>query len=125
MKWDTPGCLDVKLTIIAKDGGPWLEALAGLGEIEHVEEVSGWVHRRIRTSAQLRDLTIRVAGYVGPPTADALIGLVGADRIISDGLTEIPEVSLAEVPRVVGPPGRETVLGALKEVLKEAANRPS
>ncbi len=125
MKWDTPGLLDVKLTIISKDGAAWLEPLMGLGEVEHEEEVSGWAHRRIRTSAQLRDLTIRVLGYVGPPTADALVGLVGADRIVSDGLTEIPEVSLAEVPRVVGPPARETLLGALKEVLKEAANRPT
>lgn len=125
MKWDTPGFLDVKLTIISKDAGAWLEPLAGLGEVEHEEEVSGWQHRRVRTTAQLRDLTIRVLGYVGPPTADALVGLVGADRIVSDGLTEIPEVSLAEVPRVVGPPSRETLLGALKEVLKEAANRPA
>ena len=124
MKTDTAGCLDVKLTIVAKDGGPWLEAVAGLGEVEHAEEVSGWVHRRVRTSAQLRDLTIRVDAFVGPPQADAVAGLVGADRIVSDGVTEIPEVSLAEVPRVVGPPARETLLGALKEVLKEAANRP-
>ena len=124
MKWDTPGFLDVKLTVVTKDAAAWLEPLAALGDVEHQEEISGWQHRRIRTTAQLRDLTIRVLGYVGPPTADALAGLVGADRIVSDGLTEIPEVSLAEVARVVGPPSRETLLGALKEVLKEAANRP-
>jgi hypothetical protein len=125
MKWDTPGFLDVKLTVVSKDAAAWLEPLATLGDVEHQEDISGWQHRRIRTTAQLRDLTIRVLGFVGPPTADALAGLVGADRIVSDGLTEIPEVSLAEVPRVVGPPSRDTLLGALKEVLKEAANRPA
>lgn len=123
MKADTPGFLDVKLTVISKDVAAWLEPLESLGDVEAREEVSGWTHRRVRTSAVLRDLTIRVMGYVGPPQADAVAGLVGADRVVSDGLTEIPEVSLAEVPRVVGPPSKDTLLGALKEVLKEAAHR--
>ena len=123
MKADTPGFLDVKLTVVSKDVAAWLEPLESLGEVEASEEVSGWTHRRVRTSAVLRDMTIRVMGYVGPPTADAVAGLVGADRVVSDGLTEIPEVSLAEVPRVVGPPSKETLLGALKEALKEAANK--
>ncbi|HUJ61810.1 MAG TPA: hypothetical protein VLX92_25070 [Kofleriaceae bacterium] len=124
MKSDTPGYLTVKLTVITTGAAAWLEAMATLGELDLEEDVSGWAHRRIVTSARLADLAIRVDGYVGPPQADALVGLVGADRVVSDGLTEIPEVSLATVPRVVGPPGRETLLGALKDVLREAANRP-
>jgi len=123
MKADTPGFLDVKLTVVSKDVAAWLEPLESLGEVEASEDVSGWAHRRVRTSAVLRDMTIRVLGYVGPPTADAVAGLVGADRVVSDGVTEIPEVSLAEVPRVVGPTSKETLLGALKEALKEAANK--
>ena len=121
MKTDTPGCLDVKLAIIAKDPAPWLEALTSLGTVDHEEEVTGWAHRRIVTSAKLGELQIRVLGYVGAPTADVRIGFVGADRVISDGNTEIPDVSIAEVPRVAGPPSKETLQGALKDVLKEAA----
>ena len=34
-------------------------------------------------------MTIRVLGYVGAPTADVRVGWVGADRIVSDGTTEI------------------------------------
>ena len=123
MKTDTPGFLDVKVTVIAKDGEPWLAAFAALGEVEHSEAASGWEHRRVKTSAVLRELAIRVLGYVGPPTADMLIGLVGADRLVSDGTTEIPDVSLADVPRVVGPPSKETLLGALKDTLREAASK--
>ncbi|HEY1554274.1 MAG TPA: hypothetical protein VGF94_05535 [Kofleriaceae bacterium] len=123
MKTDTPGFLDVKLTVIAKDGEPWLAALAELGEVEHTEAASGWQHRRVKTGAVLRDLAIRVLGYVGPPTADMLVGLVGADRLISDGTTEILDVSLADVPRVVGPPAKDTLLGALKDTLREAASK--
>ncbi len=121
MKTDEPGFLDVKLAIIAKDGAPWLEALDALGTVEHTEDVSGWAHRRVRTSAKLQGLEIRVQGYVGPPTADVRIGFVGVDRVVSDGTTEIPDVSIADVPRVAGPPGKETLQGALKDVLKTAA----
>ena len=123
MKTDTPGYLDVKLTVIAKDAGPWLEGLEAMGDVEAHEEASGWQHRRVCTSAVLRDLKIRVLGYVGPPTADMMVGLVGSDRIVSDGTTEIPDVTLADVPRVAGAPGKDTLLGALKEALRDAANR--
>ena len=123
MKTDTPGYLDVKITAITKDAGPWLAALEELGEVEAREEASGWQHRRVCTSAVLRDLKIRVLGYVGAPTADMLVGLVGADRLVSDGTTEIPDVSLADVSRVVGPPVKDTWLGALKEALREAAGK--
>src|SRR5206468_3309970 len=114
VKTDDPGFLDVKLVVIAKDVAPWLAAADELGTVEKTDEVSGWTQRRICTTAVLRDLKIRVLAYVGPPQADAVVAFIGADRIISDGLTEIPDVSLAEVPRVVGPPARETLLGALK-----------
>ena len=36
-------------------------------------------------SAVLQGMTIRVLGYVGPPTADVTVGWVGSDRIVSDG----------------------------------------
>jgi hypothetical protein len=121
MKTDSPGFLDVKLAIITKDPGSWLDALTQLGTVEHEEENTGWQHRRVVTSAKLRDLVIRVQGYVGAPTADVRIGFVGADRVVSDGTTEIPDVSLADVPRVVGPPAKDTLLGALKDVLRDAA----
>ena len=124
MKTDHPGFLDVKLAIITKDPAPWLEALATLGTVEHAEDVTGWAHRRVCTSAKLGELQIRVLGYVGAPTADVRIGFVGADRVISDGLTEIPDVSLADVPRVAGPPAKETLQGALKDVLRGAAKSP-
>jgi hypothetical protein len=121
MKTDTPGFLDVKLAIITKDPGPWLEALGTVGEVDHREESSDWTIHRVVTSAVLQELKIRVLGYVGPPTADVRIGFVGADRVVSDGTTEIPDVSIADVPRVAGPPSKETLLGALKDVLREAA----
>ena len=123
MKTDSPGYLDVKLTVITKDAGPWLEGLEALGDVEASEDAGGWVHRRVCTSAVLQELKIRVLGYVGPPTADMMVGLVGSDRIVSDGTTEIPDVTLADVQRVAGPPGKETLLGALKEALREAANK--
>jgi len=123
VKTDPAGFLDVKVTVIAKDGEPWLAALAELGEVEHSEAASGWEHRRVKTAAVLRDLAIRVMGYVGPPTADMLVGLVGADRLVSDGTTEIPDVSLADVPRLVGPPSKDTLLGALKDALRGAASK--
>ena len=123
MKTDAPGFLDVKLVVITKDPGPWLEGLESLGEVEESGDAGGWTQRRVKTSAVLRELTIRVLGHVGPPTADMVIGLVGADRIVSDGTTEIPDVSLADAPRLAGPPGKETLLAALKETLKEAANK--
>jgi hypothetical protein len=122
VKTDTPGFLDLKLVVITKDPAAWLDGLASLGELENEGEQAGWTHRRYVTTAKLRDLTIRVAGYVGPPGADVTVGFVGADRIVTDGTTEIPDVSIAAVKRVAGTPGRETLLGALKEVLKEAAS---
>ncbi len=122
MKTDTPGFLDLKLVVITKDAGPWLEGLTSLGDVEADGEQAGWTHRRVVTSAKLRDLVIRVAGYIGPPGADVTVGFVGADRIVSDGTTEIPDVSIANVTRTSGPPGRETLLAAVKEVLKGAAN---
>ena len=121
MKTDTPGFLDVKLTVVTKDPAPWLEGLASLGEVEAEEQNGDWSIRRVKTSAVLRGMTIRAFGYVGPPTADVTVGWVGSDRIVSDGTTEIPDVSIAVVPRVSGAPGKETLLAALKEVLREAA----
>jgi len=115
------GFLDVKLTIVTKDPAPWLDGLTQLGEAESTEDGGGWTQQRVTTSAVLRDMTIRVLGYVGPPTADVTVGWVGADRIVSDGTTEIPDVSISVVARVNGPPGKETLLAALKEVLREAA----
>jgi hypothetical protein len=120
MKSDTPGFLDVKLVIIATDSAAWLPHLASLGEVEHEEVIAGWTHLRVRTEAVLRDLTIRVLGYVGPPTADVRVGYVGTDRLISDGTTEIPDVSIADVPRVVGAPSKATLLAALKDALRGA-----
>ena len=122
MKTDDPGFLDVKLVIVTKAPEPWLEAAAELGSVEDIGDVSGWAQRRILTTAVLRDLKIRVLAVVGPPQADAVVAFVGADRIVSDGVTEIPEVSLATVSRVVGPPARATLLDALKEVLREGAS---
>ena len=123
MKTDEPGFLDIKLAIVSMpaQAPQWLEALAALGEVEGEGDVSGWTERRVRTSAKLQDRTIRVIGRVGPPTADAVAGYVGADRIVSDGSTEIPEVSLATPPRAAGPPERATLMDALKDVLREAA----
>ena len=115
------GFLDVKLTVVTKDPAPWLEGLGQLGEAESTQEAGGWTQQRVTTSAVLRDMTIRVLGYVGPPTADVTVGWVGADRIVSDGTTEIPDVSIAVVARVNGPPGKDTLLSALKDVLREAA----
>jgi hypothetical protein len=115
------GFLDVKLTVVTKDAGPWLAGLGQLGEVETTEDGGGWTQQRVKTTAVLRDMTIRVLGYVGPPTADVTVGWVGADRIVSDGTTEIPDVSIAVVPRVNGAPGKETLTAALKEVLREAA----
>ncbi len=125
MKTDDPGFLDVKLVIVTTDPAPWLEAVGELGSAEEVGEVSGWTQRRVLTTAVLRDLKIRVLALVGHPQADAVVGFVGADRIVSDGVTEIPEVSLATVARVVGPPARATLLGALKDVLREGAGSAS
>ena len=113
--------LDVKLVVITKDSAAWLDAVAQVGNVEHSDDVGGWAQRRVDTGAKLRDLQIRVTAWVGPPTADIVAAFVGADRIVSESLTEIPDVSVAEVPRVVGPPARETLLGALKEVLRDAA----
>ena len=121
MKTDDPGFLDVKLVIVTTDPSPWLEAITELGSVEDIGDVSGWAQRRVLTTAVLRDLKIRVLALVGQPQADAVVAFVGADRIVSDGVTEIPEVSLATVARVVGPPARATLLGALKEVLREGA----
>jgi hypothetical protein len=121
MKTDTPGFLDVKLTVVTKDPGPWLEGLSELGEAEGDETNGDWTIRRVKTPAVLQGMTIRAIGYVGPPTADVTVGWVGSDRIVSDGTTEIPDVSISVVPRVTGAPGKETLQNALKEVLREAA----
>jgi hypothetical protein len=121
MKTDTPGFLDVKLTVVTKEPAAWLEGLAALGEVEAEDQNGDWAIRRVKTSAKLRDMVIRVMGYVGPPTADVTVGWVGSDRIVSDGTTEIPDVSIAVVERATGAPGKETLLGALKDVLREAA----
>ncbi len=120
MKTDTPGFLDVKLTVVTKDPDPWLAGLAAIGEVEAEETNGDWAIRRVRTSAKLRDMTIRVMGYVGPPTADVTVGWVGSDRIVSDGTTEIPDVSISVVARVTGAPGKETLMAALKEALRGA-----
>jgi len=121
MKTDTPGCLDVKLAIIAKDPAGWLEALTEVGSLDEEREDTGWQIRCVRTGAKLQGLDIRVVGYVGAPTADVRIGFVGADRVVSDGTTEIPDVSIADVPRVAGPPAKDTLMTALKDALREAA----
>jgi hypothetical protein len=121
MKTDTPGFLDVKLTIVTKDSAPWLEGLTQMGDVESEETKGDWQVRCVRTSAVLRDMTIRVNGYVGPPTADVTVGWVGSDRIVSDGTTEIPDVSIAVVPRISGAPGKDTLMAALKDALREAA----
>lgn len=121
MKTDTPGFLDVKLTVVTKDPATWLAGLAAVGEVEAEETNGDWQIRRVKTSAVLRDMTIRVLGYVGPPTADVTVGWVGSDRIVSDGTTEIPDVSIAVVPRIAGEPGKETLMTALKDALREAA----
>lgn len=121
MKTDTPGFLDIKLTVVTKDPAPWLEGLGQVGEVLAEEANGEWAIRRVRTSAKLREMTIRVMGYVGPPTADVTVGWVGSDRIVSDGTTEIPDVSIAVVPRVSGAPGKDTLMTALKDALREAA----
>lgn len=121
MKTDTPGFLDVKLTVVTKDKAPWLEGLAAVGEVEAEDTNGDWTIRRVKTGAKLRDMTIRVLGYVGPPTADVTVGWVGSDRIVSDGTTEIPDVSIAVVSRVSGPAGKDTLMTALKEALRDAA----
>ena len=125
VKTDDPGFLDVKLVIVTTDPAPWLAAVAEVGSAEDIGDVGGWVQRRVLTTAVLRDLKIRVLALVGAPSADAVVAFVGADRIVSDGVTEIPEVSLATVARVVGPPERATLLGALKDVLREGASATS
>jgi hypothetical protein len=126
MKTDTPGCLDVKLAIIAKDPAGWLSALAEVGPSEDQREDTGWQIHCVRTGAKLSGLDIRILGYVGAPTSDVRIGFVGADRVVSDGTTEIPDVSIADVPRVAGPPSKETLMTALKDALREAAkNTPA
>lgn len=121
MKTDTPGFLDVKLTVVTKSPEAWLAGLAEVGEVDAEEANGDWQIRRVKTSAALQGLTIRVLGYVGPPTADVTVGWVGSDRIVSDGTTEIPDVSIAVVPRIAGEPGKETLMTALKDALREAA----
>lgn len=125
MKTDDPGFLDVKLVIVTTDPSPWFAAVGELGSVEDLGDVGGWAQRRVLTTAVLRDLKIRVLAVIGPPQGDAVVAFVGADRIVSDGVTEIPEVSLATVARVVGPPERATLLGALKDVLREGAGAAS
>lgn len=122
VKTDTPGFLDVKLTVIAKEPAPWLAAFGALGTVADPREDTGWQICTVATGAKLRDLEIRVHGYIGAPTADVRIGFIGADRIVSDGVTEIPDVSMAEAPRIAGPPSKETLMSALKDALRTAAN---
>jgi hypothetical protein len=117
------GFLDIKLAVIATHPEAWIEGLSAAGEVESEEDVSGWVHKRVLTSAVVKGLKLRILGYVGSPTSNMQAALVGADRVITDGLTEIPDFSLANPTRFVGPPGKETWLAALKDVLKEAANK--
>ena len=123
MKTDEPGFLDVKLTVIAVHPEAWIAGLAELGSLEHEEETGGWVHKRVKTSAAIGGRTIRLSGYVGSPQASMQVAMVGADRVITDGATEIPDFTLANPTRFVGPPGKESWLAALKEVLKEAASQ--
>ena len=125
MKADDDGFLDVKLTIVAKEPSAWLDALAALGESGPDEQNGLWQIRRVTTSAKLGDRVIRVNGYVGPPTADVTVGWVASDRVVSDGTTEIPDVSIAVVPRVSGEPNKATLQTALKEVLRDAASAKS
>lgn len=120
MKTDDPGFLDVKLVAVVKDAAAWIAALAAVGTCDQESEAAGWQHRRVVTSAALKDRKIRVLAYVGAPTADVVAGFVGADRILTDGIVEVPEVSLAAVPQLQGPASKETWMAALKAVLKEA-----
>jgi hypothetical protein len=120
VKSDVPGFLDVKLVVVTKQPEAWLVALADLGTIAEEQTNGEWSIREVRTSATIGDRALRVHGYVGPPTADVRVGFVGADRIVSDGVTEIPDVSLVDVPRVVGPATKETLQTALKGVLRAA-----
>ena len=122
MKVEEAGFLDVKLTIVTKEPAAWLEALASIGEVVPTEQNGDWQIRRVTSSAKIGDRVIRISGYVGPPTADVTVGWVASDRVVSDGTTEIPDVSLAVVPRVSGPPSKETIQAALKEVLRDAAS---
>jgi hypothetical protein len=123
MKSDEAGSVSVKLTIVTKDPAAWLAGLAEIGARE-AQTVSGdWIVQRVKTPVALRGRPIRIDAYVGPPTADVTVGWVGADRIVSDGTTEIPDVSIAVVPRVSGAPGKETLQAALKDALREAAQK--
>jgi hypothetical protein len=117
------GFLDVKLVVISTHPEAWIEGLAAVGEVEIDEDASGWVHKRVRTSAVVGGLKLRVHGYVGSPQSNMQAAVVGADRVITDGQTEIPDFSLANPTRFVGAPGKETWLAAVKDVLKEAANK--
>jgi len=120
MKTETDGFLDVKLAIVATQAEPWLAAAAGLGEVAAEQQQGDWAVREVRTSATIGDRVLRVLVFVGAPTADVRVGFIGADRVVSDGTTEIPDVSLVDVPRVVGPPAKETLQQAIKAVLRAA-----
>ncbi|HSN25012.1 MAG TPA: hypothetical protein VLT45_01970 [Kofleriaceae bacterium] len=123
MKADEAGFLDVKLTIVTKEPATWLEALTSLGDAAPDEQNGEWQIRRVTSTAKIGDRVLRISGYVGPPTADVTVGWVASDRVVSDGTTEIPDVSIAVVPRVSGAPGKETIQAALKEVLRDAASK--
>ncbi len=123
MKADEDGFLDVKLTIVTKEPATWLEGLGSLGDAAPDDHNGEWHIRRVTTSAKIGDRVLRISGYIGPPTADVTVGWVASDRVVSDGTTEIPDVSIAVVPRVSGAPGKETIQTALKEVLREAASK--
>jgi hypothetical protein len=124
MKADEAGFLDVKLTIVTKEPAGWLDGLASLGEVDRDEQNGDWQIRRVTTAAKIGDRVLRATAYVGPPTADVTVGWVASDRVVSDGTTEIPDVSIAVVPRVTGAPGKETLQAAVKDVLRDAATAP-
>ena len=97
MKTDTPGFLDVKLTVVTKDKTPWLEGLAAIGAVESEETNGDWTIRRVPTSAKLGELTIRVIGYVVNkidaidtdlfgPLADSVAAAAGLDGAVGLGV---------------------------------------
>lgn len=116
--------IDFELTVVTNDTPAWLTSLTGLGVVDVGNPVAGWQYCQVTTSVVIRDHTVRIFGYIGPPTADLQLGFLGADRVISDGLIEIPSVSIAEVTHVIGAPGKPTWAAALKAVLlEESAKR--
>ncbi len=120
MKLDEDGFLDVKLAVLVRHVEPWIAAFAALGTADLDEEIGGWRHLRVPTTASLKERTIRVHAYIGPPSGDVTVAFVGADRIVTDQTVEVPDISLAAVPQLVGPAGKDTIMAALKAVLKDS-----